>query len=124
MTKNMLKLSLKHPMYGYRRITILLREDSWFVNFKRVYRLWCHEGLKVPRKQHRRLYTGTSANSCDKKRSEYYNHVWSYDFLTERLDNCKRVPHASLKPGDTCPNGKKGTVYESVKPGHMARVVG
>jgi putative transposase len=89
--KDMLKLSLKHPRYGYRRITILLREDSWFVNFKRVYCLWCQEGLKVHKKQHKRLYTGTSANSCDKKRPEYYNHVWSYDFLTEQLENGKRV---------------------------------
>jgi transposase InsO family protein len=23
--------------------------------------------------------------------SQYYNHVWSYDFLTERLENGKRV---------------------------------
>ncbi|MHC4370473.1 MAG: IS3 family transposase, partial [Planctomycetota bacterium] len=89
--EDMLKLSLKHPRYGYRRITILLREDNWLVNFKRVYRLWCHEGLKVPKKQHKRLYTGTSANSCDKKRPQCYNHVWSYDFLTERLENGTRV---------------------------------
>ena len=34
------------------------------------------------------------------------------------------VPHESLKPGDTCPNCKKGTVYESVKPGHWVRVRG
>jgi len=34
------------------------------------------------------------------------------------------VPHASLKPGDACPNCKKGTVYESVKPGHLVRVRG
>lgn len=35
-----------------------------------------------------------------------------------------RVPHESLKPGDDCPNCKKGTVYESVKPGHLVRVRG
>jgi transposase InsO family protein len=87
----MLKLSLKHPRYGYRRITVLLREDNWLVNFKRVYRLWCQEGLKVRKKQHKRLYSGSSENSCDKKRPEYYNHVWSYDFLTERLENGRRV---------------------------------
>jgi transposase len=34
------------------------------------------------------------------------------------------VPHESLKPGDDCPNCKKGTVYESVKPGHLVRVRG
>lgn len=89
--RDMLKLSLKHPRYGYRRITILLREEDWLVNFKRVYRLWCQEGLKVPKKQHKRLYDGTSDNSCDKKRPEYYNHVWSYDFLSERLENGRRV---------------------------------
>jgi putative transposase len=89
--KDILQLSLKHPRYGYRRITILLREDSWLVNFKRVYRLWCQEGLKVHKKQRKRLYTGTSVNSCDKKRPEHYNHVWSYDFLTERLENGRRV---------------------------------
>jgi transposase len=34
------------------------------------------------------------------------------------------VPHASLKPGDPCPRCKKGTVYESVKPGRLVRVRG
>jgi putative transposase len=88
---DMLKLSLKHPRYGYRRITILLREDNWLINFKRVYRLWCQEGLKVHRKQYKRLYTGTSDNSCDKKKPQYYNHVWSYDFMTERMENGRRA---------------------------------
>jgi len=35
-----------------------------------------------------------------------------------------RVPHESLKPGDACPNCKKGTVYESVEPGHLVRIKG
>ena len=87
----MLKLSLKHPRYGYRRITILLREDGWFINFKRVYRLWCQEGLKVHKKQHKRQFSGCSANACNCKKPEYYNHVWSYDFLTERLENGRRI---------------------------------
>jgi putative transposase len=91
LVKDMLELSLDHPRYGYRRITILLREDGWFVNFKRVYRLWCQEGLKVHRKQCKRLYTGTSDNSCDRKKPEHYNHVWTYDFVTERLENGRRV---------------------------------
>ena len=34
------------------------------------------------------------------------------------------VPHESLKPGDTCPNCKKGTVYESVEPGRIVRIRG
>jgi putative transposase len=89
--KDILTLSLRHPRYGYRRVTILLREDGWLVNFKRVYRLWCQEGLKVHKKQYKRLHTGTSANSCDRKRPAYYNHLWSYDFVAERLENGRRV---------------------------------
>ena len=88
---DMLELHVKHPRYGYRRITILLRQNDWLVNFKRVYRLWCQEGFKVPRRQHKKLHTGTSENSCDRKKAEYYNHVWSYDFVNERLENGRKV---------------------------------
>ena len=35
-----------------------------------------------------------------------------------------RVSHESLKAGDACPKCKKGTVYESVKPGHLVRIRG
>jgi hypothetical protein len=34
------------------------------------------------------------------------------------------VPHESLKPGDACPDCQKGTVYESVEPGHLVRIRG
>ena len=88
---DMLELHVKHPRYGYRRITILLRQNDWLINFKRVYRLWCQEGFKVPRRQHKKLHAGTSENSCDRKKAEYYNHVWSYDFVNERLENGRKV---------------------------------
>jgi len=35
-----------------------------------------------------------------------------------------RVPHESLKPGDACPNCKKGTVYETAEPGRLVRIRG
>jgi len=89
--KDLLALHVKHPRYGYRRITIKLREKDWIINFKRVDRLWCAEGLKIRRKQHRKLYTGGSENACHRKRPEYYNHIWSYDFLSERLENGRLV---------------------------------
>ena len=37
-----------------RRIAALLREAGWYVNDKRVERLWRREGLKVPYKQPKR----------------------------------------------------------------------
>jgi len=45
----------------------------------------------VPRKQHKKLQTGSSENACDRKKPEYYNHVWSYDFVYERLENGRKV---------------------------------
>ena len=90
--KELLALHIKHPRYGYRRITIRLREEGWFINFKRVYRLWCQEGLKVPRKQSKkRRGDGSSVNACHRKRPGHYNHVWSYDFVTERLETGSKV---------------------------------
>ena len=41
-------LALKHPRYGYKRITALLKRSGWQVNRKRVYRIWRLEGLGVP----------------------------------------------------------------------------
>ena len=85
--EDLLVLHVKHPRYGYCRITIKLREQGWFINFKRVYRLWCREGFKVPKKRHKKLHAGSSENSCDRKKADYYNHLWSYDFVNERLEN-------------------------------------
>jgi len=89
--KELLDLHVKHPRYGYRRITIKLREKDWMINFKRVYRLWCQEGLKIPRKQHKKLHSGSGENACHRKSPQYYNHIWSYDFLSERLENGRLV---------------------------------
>lgn len=35
-----------------------------------------------------------------------------------------RVPHATLKAGDSCPHCKKGTVYETAQPGRLIRIRG
>lgn len=88
----MLDLHVKHPRYGYRRIRILLCERGWYVNFKRVYRLWCQEGLQVRKKQRKkRSFIGGSQNACHRKRPEYRNHIWSYDFLFEKLETGRKV---------------------------------
>jgi len=38
----------------------------------------------------------------------------------EKID----VSHASLQPGDSCPECQRGTVYEAVRPGVLVRLVG
>jgi putative transposase len=71
--------------YGYRRITALLNnEHGWRVNHKRVERIWRKEGLKVPKKQHKRSRLWLNDGSCIRLRPEYKDHVWSYDFVMAR----------------------------------------
>ena len=79
----------KRPRFGYRRITIELRKDGWYINFKRVYRIWRDNDLKTRKKKGRKKQgsRGCSENACNKKKPDYINHVWSYDFMSETLEN-------------------------------------
>lgn len=80
----MIQLATQYGRYGYRRITALLREESFVVNHKRIERLWRQEGLKVPAKQPKRGRLWLNDGSCIRKRPEYPRHVWSYDFVLDR----------------------------------------
>jgi len=77
-------LASKYGRYGYKRITALLNEDGWRVNHKRVFRIWREEGLKVPSKQPKKARLWLGNGDCVRHRSEYKDHVWSYDFVHER----------------------------------------
>ena len=78
------ELVRKYPRYGYRFITAKLRQEGWQVNFKRIYRLWRREGLKVPKKTREKRRLGHSGNSCVRRRAEHQDHVWTWDFIHDR----------------------------------------
>jgi len=78
------ELVRRHPRYGYRMITAKLRQEGWRVNFKRIYRLWRREGLKVPKKTRKKRRLGHSGNSCVRRRAEHKDHVWTWDFIHDR----------------------------------------
>ena len=84
LNRRIIELATKYGRYGYRRITALLHNEGWRVNHKRVERNWRSEGLKVPKKQPKRGRLWLNDGSCIRLRPQYKNHVWSYDFMTER----------------------------------------
>jgi len=88
---DMRRLASEHPRFGYRRIHRLLVREGWSVNRKRVQRLWRREGMKVPRRRRKRWRLGSSANSCTRRKAERANHVWSYDFVFDRLEDGRQV---------------------------------
>jgi len=89
LTAAIVELATKYGRYGYRRITALLQRSGWRVNSKRVERIWRQEGLKVPAKQPKRERLWLNDGSCIRLRPERPNHVWAYDFVTDRTSNGK-----------------------------------
>ena len=83
----MIKLAKRYGRYGYRKIVALLRMEGWKVNHKKVERLWREEGLQLPKrhKKRRRLYHKDS--SVVRLRPQYQNHIWSVDFVHDKLSS-------------------------------------
>ena len=61
------------------------------LNHKRVECIWREEGLKVPQKQPKKRRLWLNDGSRLRLRPAYHNHVWSYDFVEDRLTNGRRV---------------------------------
>ncbi len=85
LTEDIIKLATKYGRYGYKRITAMLRTQGWQVNHKRVERIWRQEGLKVPQRHKKRGRLYLNDGSCIRLRACWPNHVWSYDFVADRL---------------------------------------
>jgi transposase InsO family protein len=91
LTTDILALAKQYGRYGYKRITALLRVQGWQVNHKRVERVWRQEGLKVPSRHKKRGRLYLNDGSCMRLRACWRNHVWSYDFVAERLSDGTKI---------------------------------
>jgi len=91
LTSRITELARQYGRYGYRRIAALLKLEGWYVNHKRVRRIWRREGLKVPQKQPKRRRLWLNDGSCIRLRPEYPNHVWSYDFVMDRTRDGRAI---------------------------------
>jgi len=74
------QLAARHPRYGYRRISALLRRTAE-VNEKRVRRLWRQHRLQVQRLRRRRSPRPRST----RLEAGYPGHIWAYDFVEDAL---------------------------------------
>ena len=88
----MRRIADARPRFGCQRVHPVLLDSGWLVGMGRVHRLWKQEHMQVPTKQHRRRrLPGHSGNSCVRHRATARNHVWSYDFLTERTEDGRQL---------------------------------
>lgn len=93
---DLIRLASQYGRYGYRRIHALLQVEGWRVNHKRIERLWREEGLKVPQRHPKKGRLYVNDGSCIRLRPCWRNHVWSYDFVADRLFNEKKIRMLTL----------------------------
>ncbi|WP_430735388.1 IS3 family transposase [Halodesulfovibrio aestuarii] len=75
--------------YGCQRIYILLRREGWYVNHKKVHRLYCEEGLNLRSKRPRRHVS--AAHRMDRPELSSIDQCWSMDFVADNLFNGRRI---------------------------------
>ena len=72
-------IAMSRPRFGYKRIYTLLRREGWFVNLKRVHRLYRLEGLQVRMRVRRRKRMSLHRGPAPKPSQP--NERWSMDFV-------------------------------------------
>ena len=75
------EVSRENPVYGYRKVTALLRQSGEVMNGKRVARIRRQIGLLASRRPGKRKRV--SVKSSKRQRSSRANEVWSYDFIED-----------------------------------------
>ncbi len=75
--------------YGYRRIHVLLCRKGWRVNAKRVYRLYCEEGLQLRNKVPKRKVSAKLRE--DRCPAAAPNEIWAMDFMADQLFDGRRL---------------------------------
>jgi putative transposase len=83
----MIRLAKQYGRYGYRKVAKLLRIEGWHVNHKKVERLWQEEGLQLPHRHRKRKRLYHEDSSIIRLQPTHPNHVWSIDFVHDKLSN-------------------------------------
>ena len=83
----MIRLAKQYGRYGYRKIAQLLRIEGWNANHKRIERLWREEGLQLPHRHRKQKRLYHKDGSVIRLRPQYPRHIWSVDFVHDKLSN-------------------------------------
>src|SRR6202789_4725187 len=75
------------PLFGYRRLLLLLRREGVRVNHKKLRRLYREERLQVRRRGGRKRALGTRAPLT---MPQGPNQRWSLDFVSDTLTDSRR----------------------------------
>ena len=82
------ELAGKKVGFGYRRLHVLLKREGWEVNHKKVYRLYCLEGLALRQKLPRRRVAALKREMHPT--ASVPNECWSMDFVSDQLFDNRR----------------------------------
>jgi putative transposase len=80
--------------FGYRRIHVMLLREGWQVNHKRVYRLYCEEGLNLRAKGCRKKLGVPRMPVKDMPVKP--NECWAMDFVSDQLFDGRRFRTLTL----------------------------
>lgn len=75
------QLAVERPRFGYRRLHVMLRRQGFWVNHKRVHRLYRLEGLSLRKRSRKRRGGRIGRLSPAVRRNER----WSIDFVSDSL---------------------------------------
>lgn len=67
----------------------MLRREGWPDNHKRIYRLYCEQGLSLRLKRPRR--NKSAQRRQPQPQGLYPNHVWGMDFVSDALFDGRRL---------------------------------
>lgn len=94
--KQITDIASARKRFGYRRIHVMLQRAGEEVNHKRVYRIYCEEGLQV--RKRRRKKERQFRKPLEPARSP--NERWSMDFVSDSLATGRRF--RTLNVVDEC----------------------
>jgi putative transposase len=82
------QLAKEKPRYGYKRLTLLIRNEGYIVNHKRIYRIYRELNLAVKAKRRKKLKT--CARGSIVLLATAPNQIWSMDYQSDQLASGRR----------------------------------